>query len=51
MGLENDYIRARNFCRKKLGKWFNKINTMGTTLYRHLEYREKMEDGAADGEI
>lgn len=46
------YIRARNFRRRKHGKWFNKINTMGTTLYRHLEHRGKMEDGGAtDGEI
>lgn len=42
-------FERRNFRRRKLGKWFNKINTMGTTLYRHLEHRERMEDGVADG--
>lgn len=60
MDLENDYLtfERKTFAGgEELGKWFNKINTVGTTtlslsrsLHR-LEHREEVEDDGRRGDI
>jgi len=54
MDLENNYLmcsgRETFAGGEKLGKWFNKINTIGTTLHR-LKHREGVEDDGRRGDI